>query len=373
MTISARTVAKVILTAIGVVAGVYALWLVRHVLGLVFISVFLAVALGPAVDFFQRRLRLNRTVAILSTYLSLLLAVVAIGFLIVPPIVEQTAKFVENVPEYVADLRDNDTIREFDEKYEVTPTLEREAEKLPARFGDAASTLQDLVLGAVNAVITILTVLVMTFFLLLDGQRLFEWAVRELGPTRGPRVRAIGETVYRSVGGYVIGNMAISVIAGVSTYLVLTILAVPFAVPLAVVMAFLDLIPLIGASIAGAAIAVVAGLGGDFPQDLIVWAVFFVVYQQIENNLLQPLIYRRTVALHPLLVIVAILLGAALLGIFGALLAIPIAGTIQIVVKDWWQVRRTRTPLLAGNGSVVTLPGDSVDAIAEDRPGSASG
>jgi predicted PurR-regulated permease PerM len=356
-TISARTVAKVMLTAVGVVAGLYLLWLIRHVIGALFISVFLAIALGPAVDFFQRRLKVSRTLAILATYLSLLLIVVSIGFLVVPPIVEQTAKFVDNVPEYVVDLGDNKTIRDFDRRYEITPTLEREAEKLPDRFGDAASTLQDLVLGVFNAVITIVTVLVMTFFLLLDGRRVFEWAIRELGPTRGPRARAIAEDVYRSVGGYLIGNFTISVIAGVSTYLVLTLLAVPFAVPLAVLMAFLDLIPLVGASIAGFVIAIVAALGGDFPQDLIVWAIFFIVYQQVENNVLQPLIYRRTVALHPLLVIVAILIGAALLGIIGALVAIPIAGAIQIVVKDWYSLRGTASSAL-GPAPAIALPGD---------------
>jgi predicted PurR-regulated permease PerM len=357
VTVSARTVAKVILTAVAVVAALYLLWLIRHVIAVMFMSVFLAIALGPAVDFFQRRLPIGRAPAILATYLSLLLAVVLIGFLVVPPIVEQTAKFVENVPEYVVDLRDNKTIRDFDEQYEITPTLEREAEKLPARFGDAASTLQDLVVGFFNAVITIVTVLVLTFFLLLDGRQVFEWAIRELGPTHGPRARVIAEDVYRSVGGYVAGNLTISVIAGVSTYLVLTLLAVPFAVPLAVLMAFLDLIPLVGASIAGFVIAIVAALGGNFPQDLIIWAVFFIVYQQLENNMLQPLIYRRTVALHPMLVIVAILIGAALLGIFGALLAIPIAGAIQIVVRDWWRVRKAR-PSPLGPAPAVALPAD---------------
>jgi predicted PurR-regulated permease PerM len=357
VTISARTVAKVMLTATGVVAGLYMLWLIRYVIALVFLSVFLAVALGPAVAFFQRRLRVNRALAIVATYTSLLLATVAVGFLVVPPIVEQTAKFVENAPEYVADLGDNKTIRQIDDRYQITPTLQREAQKLPARFGDAASTLQDLVVGIVNAVISIVTVLVMTFFLLLDGRRLFEWTIRELGPSRGPRARALAEEIYESVGGYVAGNLTISVIAGISTYLVLTLLAVPFAVPLAVLMAFLDLIPLIGASIAGFVIAVVAALGGNFPTDVIVWVIFLVVYQQIENNMLQPLIYRRTVALHPLLVIVAILTGSALLGILGALLAIPVAGAIQIVLKDWWQSRRAPTPVLAATPAVA-LPGD---------------
>jgi predicted PurR-regulated permease PerM len=342
------------------------LWLIRYVIAIFFMSVFLAIALGPAVAFFQRRLRLNRVMGILATYVSLLLVVVAVGFLVVPPIVEQTAKFVENAPEYVADLGDNPTVRDIDNRYDITPTLQREAKKLPARFGDAASTLQDLVVGLVNAVITIVTVLVMTFFLLLDGKRLFEWVIRELGPARGPRVRVIAEDVYESVGGYVTGNLALSFIAGLTTYLMLTVLGVPFAVPLAVLMSFLDLIPLVGASIAGFVIGVVAALGADFPQDVIIWVVFLVIYQQVENNVLQPAIYRRTVALHPLLVIIAILIGAALLGILGALLAIPIAGGIQIVVKDWWQIRKSGGGAL-GPAPAVALPGD-----AGEGPGSGS-
>jgi predicted PurR-regulated permease PerM len=346
-------------TAIAVAAALYLLWVIRSVIGVVLIAVFLAIALGPAVDFYQRRLKLRRGLAIIATYLSVLLCVVAVGLLVIPPIVEQTAKFVENVPEYIAELRGNPTIRKYDQKYDITHKLEQEASKLPARFGDAASTLQSIVAGLFSAVLTIVTVLVMSFFLLLDGRRAFEWAIRELGPLRGPRMRSIADDVYRSVGGYVVGNLMISVIAGATTYLVLTLLGVPFAVPLAVLMAFLDLIPLVGASIAGFLIAIAAALGGDFPADAIIWIVFFIVYQQIENNVLQPLIYRRTVALHPLIVIVAILIGAALAGVAGALLAIPIAGAVQIVVKDWWQTRRSRSPALAG------VPTAAVPSAAE--------
>jgi predicted PurR-regulated permease PerM len=148
---------------------------------------------------------------------------------------------------------------------------------------------------------------------------------------------------------------------------VLTVLAVPFAVPLAVLMAFLDLIPLVGASIAGFVIGVVAALGGNFPQDVILWVVFLIVYQQVENNVLQPAIYRRTVALHPLLVIIAILIGAALLGILGALLAIPIAGAIQIIVKDWWRIRRAGASLLSP-APAVALPGDSGETPGSGPP-----
>jgi predicted PurR-regulated permease PerM len=359
--ISARTVAKVLLTAIAVFAGLYLLWLIRGVILILFMAVFLAVALGPAVDFYQRRLHLRRVAAIAVTYLNLLLVATVIGFLVVPPIVEQTVKFIDNVPEYVETLGDNKTIRDFDERYDITPKLEEEAAKLPDRFGDAASTLQSIVIGVVSAVFTIVTVLVLAFFLLLDGRRLFEWIVDELGPVRGPRVREIADDVYSSVGGYVRGATTISLIAGAATYVMLTILGVPFAVPLAVLAGFFSLIPLVGATIAGVIIAIVAALGGDFPTDVIAWSVFFIVYQQIENNVIQPQIFRRTVALHPLVVIVAILVGASLLGIVGALLAIPIAGAIQIVVKDWWRMRNTGASELVPR-PVVIVPDETEPA-----------
>jgi predicted PurR-regulated permease PerM len=359
--ISSRTVAKVLLTAAAVLAGLYLLWLIRGVILILFMAVFLAVALGPAVDFYERRLHLRRVAAIGTTYLTLLVVATVIGFLVVPPIVEQSAKFVENVPEYVETIGDNETIRDFDEKYDITNTLEDEAAKLPERFGDAASTLQSIVIGVVSAVFTIVTVLVLAFFLLLDGRQLFDWIVHELGPVRGPRVREIADDVYRSVGGYVRGATTIALIAGAATYVMLTVLGVPFAVPLAVLAAFFSLIPLVGATIAGVIIAVVAALGADFPRDVIAWSVFFIIYQQIENNVLQPQIFRRTVALHPLVVIVALLVGASLLGIVGALLAIPIAGALQIVVKDWWRLRKAGAAPDILPAPAIAVPGDGED------------
>ena len=359
MTISARTVAKTILTAIGVVAGLYLLWVIRNVIMMVFIAIFLAVALGPAVAFFERRLRVKRVVAIGLTYLAMMLVLTLIGLLVIPPIVEQTAKFVDNVPEYVNDIGDNDTIRNFDEEYGITDELEEQAATLPDRFGDAASTLQSIFLGVVSAVFTIVIVLVLAFFLLLDGKRVFEWVIREAGPVRGPRWRAVAEDVYRSVGGYVVGASTIALTAGVASYVVMTILGIPFAVPLAVVAAFFSLIPLVGATLAGTMIAIVAAVGGDFPRDVVIWVVFFVVYQQLENNVLQPLIFRRTVAIHPLVVIVALLVGASLLGIVGALLAIPIAGALQIIVKDWWAHRKGAAPALAPSPGLVMPDGES--------------
>ena len=194
-------------------------------------------------------------------------------------------------------------------------------------------------MGVFSALVQLITVLVMAFFMLLDGKRIVGWVFAELGPERGPRARRIADDVYRSVGGYVVGNLLISLIAGVGTWAVLALLGVPFAVPLGVVMAFFDLIPLVGATIAGILIGIVAAIH-NFPGDAIVWVVYLIVYQQIENNVIQPVVYRRTVQLHPLLVIVAVLIGASLLGILGALVAIPVAGAVQIFARDWWQDRK---------------------------------
>jgi predicted PurR-regulated permease PerM len=267
--------------------------------------------------------------------------VFGLGLLVVPPIVNGVNDFVVNVPHYVQDLRNSRTFRKYDDKYKITPKLEDQAKKLPSHLSDAASGLRDVTVGVFGTIVQLVTILVMAFFLLLDGRRIIEFLFRELGPEHGERFGRISEDVYRAVAGYVAGNLLISVIAGVSSYVVMTLLNIPFAVPLAVLVGFFDLIPLVGSTIAGAVVGIVAAIVG-FPGKLIVWVIFLIVYQQVENNVIQPVVYRRTVAIHPLVVIVAVLIGATLLGVLGALLAIPIAATVQILVKEVWLYRRER-------------------------------
>ncbi len=234
-----------------------------------------------------------------------------------------------------------------------------------------------------SAIFQLITVLLMAFFLLLDGRRAIAFFYREAGPEREERVSTIAGHVYRAVGGYVTGAFSIAFIAGVATYVMLLALGVPFAVPLSVLMAFFVLIPLVGATIGGVIIAVVAGVD-NFPTGLIAWLVFLVVYQQIENNVLQPFVYRRTLALHPLLVIVAVLVGASLLGILGALLAIPAAATVQILVKDYYHFRRNPLSLRGADQTEATTelglgsPGPVVGRegpapVASDRPPAPAG
>jgi predicted PurR-regulated permease PerM len=190
----------------------------------------------------------------------------------------------------------------------------------------------------------------MTFFLLLDGKRIANFLITRFGRHREERLRDVAERIYKSTAGYVAGALTITTINGILTFIILTVLGVPFAVPLAVMMSFFGLIPLVGATIGGVLILIVT-LFTDFPSATIIYGIFLVLYQQVENNVLQPFIFKRTVNVPPLAVIVAILAGSALLGIVGALVAIPIAAALQIVFKEYYAGQTTVS------GSVI-LPDD---------------
>jgi predicted PurR-regulated permease PerM len=353
--LSTRTIVRVFFTLVALGVLLYTLYLVRSVVGLLLIAVFLAVALGPAVDR-AARMKLPRPAAILAVFLGLFIAIFLLGLIVVPPIVNEVQAFADDVPSYIDDIRSNDTLREYDDKYDVTKKLEDQASSLPSRLGDAAGALQAVTVGVFSTVIQLVTVLTIAFFLLLDGGRIVNFLLAQVRREYQERVRVVAGDIYKSTGGYVAGAMALATAAGISTYILLSILDVPFAVPLAVLMAFFDLIPLVGSTIGGVLVALVT-LFADFPQDTLVWVVFVIVYQQFENSVLQPLVYRRAVNLHPLAVITAILIGSNLLGVLGALVAIPIAAAIQITLKDVWANRPSRVVDPSG-GQLITASGD---------------
>jgi predicted PurR-regulated permease PerM len=335
---------------LAVLAGLLiVLYRIRSVLELVLVAGFLAIALGPPVEFLVRH-RVKRALAIVLVYLGIVALIVGVGLLIIPPVVGGVNDLSHDIPGYVQDLRKSDTFRKYDDKYDISKKLNDQAKKLPSKLGEAAGTLQDLTVGVFGALVKLVTVLTMTFFLLLDGGKILHFFLRARGPTEEERLGTIFEGIYRSVAGYVAGNLVISFIAGGVTYITLIILGVPFAAPLAVLMGFLDLIPLVGATIGGIVIGAVTAFT-DFPTATIVWVIVLLVYQQVENNVLQPIVYRRTVQVAPLLTIVAVLIGATLLGVLGVLIAIPIAGAIQIVVRDVWNRREPSIPIVEQPGT----------------------
>ena len=186
----------------------------------------------------------------------------------------------------------------------------------------------------------IVTIVFLTFFLLLEGGAWVERFYGLLPEHAQPRWRRIGDEIYSTIGGYVTGNLAISLIAGVVSTAVLLALDVPFAVALGLLVAILDLIPLAGATIAAILVTTVAFL--DSTTSGVIVLIFFILYQQLENHVLQPVVYGRTVRLSPLAVLIAVLIGAELAGVVGALAAIPVAGAIQVILRDWLEHRRAK-------------------------------
>jgi predicted PurR-regulated permease PerM len=347
--VSARLVAKVVLVVAGVVGALYLAYLIREVIGLFLIAVFFAVAIAPAVNWLDHR-RVPRWLAILLVYLGIGGAIFGIGLLIVPPLVNGVEDLSGDLPGYADDLRKNETFRDYDNRYHITEKLREQAQQLPTKLGDAAGTLRDVTVGVFTRFVQLFSILVITFFLVKDGHRLLEFAYRQFPPERARRMRKIADDISDAIAGYVLGNFVISVLAGLVTFATLQILDVPFATPLAILFGFFDLIPLVGATLGGILVGIVVAFAADFPLGLIVWAAVLILYQQVENNLIQPFVYGRAVQLHPLIVIVAILIGSALLGVLGALVAIPAAAAVQAVIRDYWHFHQGDRAAAAKSG-----------------------
>jgi predicted PurR-regulated permease PerM len=330
---TARTVLVVVIIA----AAIYVTWLLRDVVLLAILAVFVAVALSAPVAFVERVTHAPRALAIFLVYLGVVGIIVLVGLVVVPPLVSEIEEFIRQVPSYVRDLRDNPTLQHWDQEYGLVAKLEGEANKLPSMLGGAVSELESVTIGAAERIAESIAILAVAFLLLLDGPRLMRLIRSQLTPERAERFARITTQAARAIGGYVAGAFAVAALAGLAAFLAMTVLGIPFAIPLAVQMAFFALIPLVGSAIGAIVIALVAAFEG--PTTAIAFLVYFIVYQQVETHVLGPFVYKRTVQLRPVLVILSVFAGASLLGILGALLAIPAAATIQIVVQEIWRIR----------------------------------
>ena len=341
----ARTLLSVLAIVIAVAVALEVIWIARHVLVWIVISLFLALALNPAVEWFQSHGISRRGWATGLTYLLTIGFFVAIGFTFVPTLVDQVNDFVHKLPDYVHDVtHGRGRLGFLETKYHLQERVQKAVKSGGATkaFGLTGAAFS-LAKGIITVVVATITIAFMTFFMLLEGPT---WVDRFYGalPERSQeRWRKVGYDIYRTVGGYVTGNLLISLIAGILTTVVLLIMGVPYAVALGLIVAILDLIPLAGATIAAILIGVVAFLH-SIPAGIVV-VVFFIVYQQVENHVLQPVIYGRTVQLSPLAVLISILIGAELAGVLGALAAIPVAGSIQVLILDWRRHRTHHAPV----------------------------
>jgi predicted PurR-regulated permease PerM len=341
---SVQAIVRTMLAAVCVAFALYLVYLLRKPISWVLIAIFLAVALAGPVNRLHQYMK--RGFAIALVFLGLLLVPIGIAAAVVPPLVTQGNNLIQNLPRYAQDAQDftqkNSTLRKLERDYNITEKLQQQAEKLPAKVGDAAGVLGDIGLGLVNSLFALFTILVLTAFLLGSGHIWVERFLELRPPHEADRIRKALEHMARTVGGYVGGILAQATIAGVSAFIVLSILSVPFAAALAIIVFFADLIPLVGATL-GAILVAIVTLFTDFPTATIIWAIFSIVYQQLENTLIQPQIQRRAVNVHPFVVLVAVLFGSTLLGVLGALVAIPVAASLQIAVREWWDYRHEQS------------------------------
>jgi predicted PurR-regulated permease PerM len=337
---------RAILVVLGIIlAGIVLIEVVQAAQGIliwIFVAIFLALALNPGVEWLQERGVARRGLAVGIVFISAILVIAAIAATLIPTLVSQVNDFVDAVPGYVEDLTaGRGKLGFLEREYQITERVREAIEEGGAgKLLGFSGTALAVTKGVVTAVIATVTIAFLTFFMLLEGPAWVERFYSLLPATQQPRWRKIGNEIYRTIGGYVTGNLAISLIAGVVSTAVLLALDVPFAIALGLLVAILDLIPLAGATIAAILVTTVAFL--DATTSGVIVLIFFILYQQLENHVLQPVVYGRTVQLSPLAVLIAVLIGAELAGVVGALAAIPVAGTIQVILRDWLEQRRAK-------------------------------
>jgi len=337
-----RLTAVATLTVIAIVALLLFFVKIRSILLWVLIGIILAIALQPAVGWLVSH-RWNRILAALVVSFATIALLIGAAMAIALPAVSQSGSFIHDLPHLVNSLFGNGGALHFVEvKLHV---IERLASISPSQVAKVVLGNQQTIVSAVTkaafllaATITILTITVM---LLIEGPRGWTAILDSLVGDERRWVARIGENFLRATGGYVRGNLAISLVAGLSSYIVLKILGVPYSETLAVLVAILDIIPLVGATI-GAVIVTIVGFAAGGTVDGVVLIVFFVAYQQFENNVLQNMVYAKTLTLSPLVVFIAALIGATLAGIVGVLLAIPLASAGWTLGRDLIALRQAR-------------------------------
>jgi predicted PurR-regulated permease PerM len=341
VTIRPRTVLMIALVLLGVAAVVKVVLMSERVLVWMFVSLLLALALNPAVDLLQRHGIRRRGAAAAVVYLLVIAFLAGAGALIVPTLVQQVGDFIQAVPGYVQELTaGRGPLGFLETKYQVVERVRKAVDGSgPSPIAGGASAALDVTRGVLTFVAAVVTITFLTLFMLLEGPQWVRRVIALLPERTQPSTREIADDIYRMIGRYVTGNLLISLIAGSSMTIVLVVLGVPYALALGLLVAILDLIPLAGATL-GAVVVTLVALTDSATSGIVVLG-FTIVYQQLENHLIQPLVYGRTIALSPLAILVSVLIGAEVAGVIGALSAIPVGGTIQILISHW---QRHRTP-----------------------------
>ena len=338
--ISGGAVAKLVvgLIALGFVVGL--LDRMRDIFIWILAAAFLAVALNPLVEKLEPKI--GRRPAATVVFIGYVIGFIAVATAFVAPFVTQVDQIQTAVPQAITDAKHNSTINRLDKRFHIGKYAKQHLSTLPKVVFGAADTI-------LGGAVAVSTVFFLTLFLLYELPSILRVALAQIPPERRPRVVAAAQHLNHTIGGYVAGNLLISLICGAVTTGALYAFDVPYSLALGVFMAVFDLIPLVGATIGSIVVIAAAFIFVDVRAGV---AMFIIVnvYQQIENHILQPIIYGRTVQIPSLTVLVAVLCGGAVLGLIGALLAIPIAATIQTVAAELLEERAERLEAAAGSG-----------------------
>ncbi len=326
------TIMRIVFSVVAALVLVYAAYLVRSILVLVLVAGFLAIGLDPAVRAFER-FGLKRGLAVAVLFLAILLFIGGFLFAVIPPLVSQVANFAAHLPKYVQDLaKTNPRVERFIIQNNIPDKLRAATSNAPSIIGGSVGTLVGVAGSVIGTVFKVLTVLVLTIYFSMSLQQIRAGTLKLIPRTRRDRVSAMLDPMLEKVGGYVAGNLAISLIAGVLAFAFLAIAGVPFPIALALWVAIADLIPLVGATL-GAIPSIVVAFVGSIPLG-IATIIYFIVYQQTENYLIAPRVMTRAVDLSPAAVLLSALIGANLLGFVGALMAIPAAASIKLIMEE---------------------------------------
>jgi predicted PurR-regulated permease PerM len=340
-----RTIWAAIVSVGGVYLGYQAFLAVGRVVTYLVVALFFAIVLTPPVDFLQYRLRFRRGIATTLVLLTGLLLLAGMIYAFVKPLAEQATQFSNDLPTYVEEARNGQgPVGDLVQKYDLEQKIKDNQDKIQQTVSNFGQSGLDILRTVFNTLVAAVTVFVLTVLILVEGPNLSQSSLKLIPDDRQRvRVQRVAVDACRAVSGYVFGNLLISLIAGTAAWVVLLIVGVPYAATLGLFVAFADLIPLVGATL-GAVPTVLFAFLHSVPAG-ITMLVFFIIYQQFENHVLQVTIMSRTVKLNPLAVLVSVLVGVELFGFLGALLAIPAGGIIQVIARDLYDERQGRFKL----------------------------
>ena len=348
--VTTLVVVVVVLLTGGAVLAVSRLW---RIVTYLLIALFGAVVLTPAVDFLQYRAKLRRGLATFMVFFAGLAMLAALVYAFVKPLVDQGQAFSDSIPTMLDDAeKGKGPVGRIVKKYDLQDWVEEHRDQIDEQVRGAGSQAVTILRTVFSGIVAGVTVMVLTILLLLAGPELSQAYLSTIPEPHRERVRRVASDAARAVSGYMFGNLVISLIAGAAAYVFLRIAGVPYPEVLALWVAFADLIPLVGATlgaIPSVAVAFLHGTGAGIAA-----VVFFVVYQQFENNVLQVTVMSRTVNVNPLGIMVSVLIGVEVFGLLGALLAIPAAGVIQVVARDLWDERSGKPKEVATVGASET-------------------